>query len=47
MFVTVGDGQEVGPPAEGEEESSNSHAAQSTIEARQAGVKRVMTHCHG
>lgn len=45
--VTVGDGKEVSPPAEGEEESSNSHAAQSSIKPRQTRVQGVMTHCHG
>lgn len=47
LCITVGNGQEMRPPAEGEEESSNSHAAQSSIEPRQTRVQRMMTHRQG
>lgn len=47
IFVTTGDGEEVGPPAEGEEESSNAHAPQSTIKPWQPCVQRIVTHRHG
>lgn len=47
LCITVGDGKKVRPPAEGEEESSHSHAAQSAVEATQTRVQRVVTHCQG
>lgn len=47
VSVTAGDGKEVSPPVEGEEESSNSHAAQSAIKARQTWVQELMMHRRG
>ena len=47
VCVTAGDGKEVSPPGEGEEESSDSHAAKSSIKPQQTRVQRVMTHRHG
>lgn len=35
VFVTTSNSKEVGPPAESEEESTDSHAAQSAIKPQQ------------
>lgn len=47
FFFTVGNSQEVDPPAEGEEEPSNGHAAQSSIKSRQTRVQEDRIHSHG
>lgn len=44
--LTAGDGEKVGLPVEGEEQPSDSHAAQGPIEAWEAGVQPSTADCY-